>query len=89
MVITYGVTPAGVAPLYDLMMHARGLPFLEARPERFMRHLTAKEACGGPPVAFQRVERVGTVLQALQQTSHNGFPVVQRRAACSTSWLKL
>lgn len=70
--------PAGVKPIYDLIMDTTKMPYLEAQPERFLRNLMVREACGQPPVTFQRVERIGNIWEALKGTQHHGFAVVQR-----------
>lgn len=56
----------GVRPIYDMQMAARGLPFLEPSPDSFLRHITAKECCGRPPVTLQRVEKVRGWLCSVQ-----------------------
>lgn len=48
----------GIKPIYEVQMEIKGLPFLQPQPEAFMRHITAKECCGRPPVTFNRVEKV-------------------------------
>lgn len=48
----------GVRPIYEVATATKGLPFLQPQPEPFMRHITAKECCGHPPVTFNRVEKV-------------------------------
>jgi chloride channel 7 len=66
----------GVKPMYEMQMELKHLPFLQPAPERFMRHITAAESCGRPPVTMQRVERVRTLLAKLGSCQHNGFPVM-------------
>ncbi|KAG2496165.1 hypothetical protein HYH03_005767 [Edaphochlamys debaryana] len=68
----------GIKPIYEVQMDVKGLPFLQPQPEAFMRHITAKECCGKPPVAFNRVEKVRSLVDALRSTGHNGFPVLGR-----------
>jgi hypothetical protein len=65
----------GVKPVYDSLIEVKDLPYLDPDPEPLMRHITAAEAAGRPPVTFQRVERVAVLLSVLQSTRHNGFPV--------------
>lgn len=48
----------GIKPVYEVQMAVKGLPFLQPQPEAFMRHISAKECCGRPPVTFNRVEKV-------------------------------
>ncbi|KAI8468319.1 MAG: chloride channel [Monoraphidium minutum] len=66
----------GVKPIYESLMDAKALPFLEPSSDALMRHITAAEACGRPAVAFRRVERVAVVVGTLQATRHSAFPVV-------------
>ncbi|GLC67770.1 hypothetical protein PLESTF_000605500 [Pleodorina starrii] len=70
----------GIKPVYEVQMSVKGLPFLQPQPEAFMRHITAKECCGRPPVTFNRVEKVRSLVEALRSTLHNGFPVMGRGA---------
>lgn len=64
--------------IYEIILHLKGLPFLEAHPEPWMRNLTVGElACVKPPVVNLRgVEKVGRIVDALKNSTHNGFPVV-------------
>ncbi|CAK9189972.1 unnamed protein product [Sphagnum troendelagicum] len=62
--------------LYHLHVQIKDIPFLEAHPLPFMRHLTARDAITGPLVWFSVIERVGTILEVLHTTKHNAFPVV-------------
>ena len=66
----------GVKPVYESLIEVKNLPFLDNSPDGLMHHVTAAEACGKPPVTFQRVERVFTLLNTLKTTTHNGFPVI-------------
>lgn len=62
--------------VYDQIVQLKGLPYLEAHAEPYMKHLVAGDAVSGPLVTFSGVEKVETVLHALQSTGHNGFPVI-------------
>ncbi|KAJ9530379.1 hypothetical protein QJQ45_000747 [Haematococcus lacustris] len=66
----------GVAPLYNEQMRLKGLPFLAPSPSPVLRHISAKECCGRPPVAFNQVEQVGHLVAVLKACHHNGFPVM-------------
>ncbi|KAG2444895.1 hypothetical protein HXX76_001631 [Chlamydomonas incerta] len=68
----------GIKPIYEVQMEVKGLPFLQPQPEAFMRHITAKECCGRPPVTFNRVEKVRSIVETLRSNGHNGFPVLHR-----------
>ncbi|KAI3707806.1 hypothetical protein L2E82_36650 [Cichorium intybus] len=62
--------------VYDQIVIMKGLPFLEAHAEPYMRHLVAGDVVSGPLITFSGVEKVGNVLHSLRMTSHNGFPVI-------------
>lgn len=62
--------------VYDQIVHMKGLPYLEAHAEPYMRHLTAGDVVTGPLVTFAGIEKVGNIVQVLRNTKHNGFPVI-------------
>ncbi|KAI3445553.1 hypothetical protein Pfo_002218 [Paulownia fortunei] len=62
--------------VYDQIVKLKGLPYMEAHAEPYMRHLAAGDVCSGPLITFSGVEKVGNILHALQVTRHNGFPVI-------------
>ncbi|KAK9996785.1 hypothetical protein SO802_021471 [Lithocarpus litseifolius] len=62
--------------VYDQILKIKGLPYLEAHAEPYMRHLVARDVVSGPLVTFSGVEKVGNILHALRTTGHNGFPVI-------------
>ncbi|XP_048557594.1 chloride channel protein CLC-c-like [Triticum urartu] len=62
--------------VYDQIVVMKGLPFMEAHAEPYMRHLVASDVVSGPLISFSGVEKVGNIVHALRITGHNGFPVV-------------
>lgn len=62
--------------VYDQIVKMKGLPFMEAHGEPYMRHLVARDVVSGPLVSFSGVEKVGNIIHALKMTGHNGFPVI-------------
>ncbi|XP_068647498.1 chloride channel protein CLC-c-like [Aristolochia californica] len=62
--------------VYDQIVKMKGLPYLEAHAEPYMRQLIVRDVVTGPIIHFAGVEKVGNILQALRMTGHNGFPVV-------------
>lgn len=62
--------------VYDQIVQIKGLPYLEAHTEPYMRHLVAKDVVSGPLISFSGVEKVGNILHTLKITKHNGFPVI-------------
>ncbi|KAK9293137.1 hypothetical protein L1049_021123 [Liquidambar formosana] len=62
--------------VYDQIVKLKGLPYMEAHAEPYMRHLVASDVVSGPLVTFSGIEKVGNILHALRTTAHNGFPVI-------------
>ncbi|KAJ9557304.1 hypothetical protein OSB04_011918 [Centaurea solstitialis] len=62
--------------VYDQIVRMKGLPFLEAHAEPYMRHLVTGDVVSGPLITFSGVEKVGNIVHSLRLTSHNGFPVI-------------
>ncbi|KAF5469682.1 hypothetical protein F2P56_013737 [Juglans regia] len=62
--------------VYDQILKIKGLPYMEAHAEPYMRHLVARDVITGPLVTFSGIEKVGNILHALKTTGHNGFPVI-------------
>nr|UTD53585.1 chloride channel B [Casuarina glauca] len=64
--------------IYEIILHLKGLPFLDAHPEPWMRNLTVGELVDAKPpvVILQGVEKVARIVDVLRNTTHNGFPVV-------------
>lgn len=64
--------------IYEIILELKGLPFLDANPEPWMRNLTVGELADAKPpvVTLHGVEKVSRVVEVLKNTTHNGFPVV-------------
>ncbi|XP_061370262.1 chloride channel protein CLC-b-like [Gastrolobium bilobum] len=64
--------------IYEIILHLKGLPFLDANPEPWMRNITVGELLDVKPavVTLQGVEKVENIVNALKDTTHNGFPVM-------------
>lgn len=62
--------------VYDQIVKMKGLPYMEAHAEPYMRHLVAGDVVSGPLITFNGVEKVGNIVHALRLTGHNGFPVI-------------
>eukprot|EP00658_Telonema_sp_P-2_P036652 TRINITY_DN26467_c0_g1_i1.p1 TRINITY_DN26467_c0_g1~~TRINITY_DN26467_c0_g1_i1.p1 ORF type:complete len:529 (+),score=107.12 TRINITY_DN26467_c0_g1_i1:310-1896(+) len=65
--------------IYDVHCGLKFAPILEEQPESFMRHLKARDVMSKDVVSFSAVERVGYIVEALQNSTHNAFPVILRR----------
>jgi chloride channel 7 len=66
--------------IYEIILDLKGLPFLEPKPETWMKDLTVGELAAAKPraVTLQVVEKVSTIVEVLRSTAHNGFPVLDR-----------
>ncbi|KAL0670092.1 hypothetical protein Bca4012_032796 [Brassica carinata] len=64
--------------IYEIILHLKGLPFLEANPEPWMRNLTVGELVDAKPpvITLRGVEKVANIVDALRNTTHNAFPVL-------------
>ncbi|KAF3790176.1 Chloride channel protein [Nymphaea thermarum] len=62
--------------VYDQIVRMKGLPYLEAHAEPYMKHLAAGDVVSAPLITFSGVERVSEVVHALRFSGHNAFPVV-------------
>ncbi|KAK7281250.1 hypothetical protein RIF29_09055 [Crotalaria pallida] len=64
------------ANIYDLIMKAKGFPYLETHAEPYMRQLTVGEVVTGPLQIFHAIEKVRNIVFVLKTMGHNGFPVI-------------
>lgn len=64
--------------IYEIILELKGLPFLDANPEPWMRNLTVRELADAKPpvVTLNGIEKVARVVDVLRNTTHNGFPVI-------------
>ncbi|KAJ4831123.1 hypothetical protein Tsubulata_000654 [Turnera subulata] len=64
--------------IYEIILELKGLPFLDAHPEPWMRNLTVGELVDAksPVVTLCGVEKVSRIVDVLKNTTHNAFPVV-------------
>ncbi|XP_030548726.1 putative chloride channel-like protein CLC-g isoform X2 [Rhodamnia argentea] len=76
LLVSKTVADAFDSNIYDLIMKAKGFPFLEAHAKPFMRQLTVGDVVKGPLQLFHGIEKVGNVVHVLRTTIHNGFPVI-------------
>ncbi|GLU11465.1 hypothetical protein SLE2022_282060 [Rubroshorea leprosula] len=68
--------------IYEIILELKGLPFLDANPEPWMRNLTVGELADAKPpvVALSGIEKVSRIVDVLKNTTHNGFPIVDEGA---------
>lgn len=76
LLISKTVADAFNGNIYDLIMTLKGLPYLEAHSEPYMRQLTVGDVVTGPLQILHGIEKVSNVVHALKSTEHNGFPVI-------------
>lgn len=74
--ISKTVADAFNANIYDIIMKAKGLPYLETHAEPYMRQLSVGDVVTGPLQTFNGVEKVCNIVFILRTTGHNGFPVI-------------
>ncbi|KAF2305945.1 hypothetical protein GH714_009075 [Hevea brasiliensis] len=78
LLITKTVGDSFNPSVYEIILHLKGLPFLDANPEPWMRNLTVGELAEAesPVVTLCGVEKVSLIVDVLKNTTHNGFPIV-------------
>ncbi|CAN9505211.1 unnamed protein product [Ophioblennius macclurei] len=66
--------------LYDIHIKLQSVPFLHWEAPATSHWLTAREVMSSPVTCLNRLEKVGTIVDILSNTStnHNGFPVVEQ-----------
>ena len=64
--------------MYDMQIHLKEMPFLEGSLHSLglLNYHPISDIMSTNPVTIREVEKVGRVLEILQHTKHNGFPVV-------------
>nr|XP_043614679.1 chloride channel protein CLC-a-like [Erigeron canadensis] len=64
--------------IYEIILDLKGLPFLEAHPEPWMRNINVGELADikPPVVTLSGIEKVGRIVDVLRNTTHNAFAVV-------------
>ncbi|XP_076839677.1 H(+)/Cl(-) exchange transporter 7 isoform X2 [Brachyhypopomus gauderio] len=69
--------------LYDIHIKLQSVPFLHWEAPATSHWLTAREVMSSPVTCFNRLEKVGTIVDVLSNTAtnHNGFPVIVRAGA--------
>uniref|UniRef100_A0A8C5H579 Chloride channel protein n=1 Tax=Gouania willdenowi TaxID=441366 RepID=A0A8C5H579_GOUWI len=68
--------------LYDIHIKLQSVPFLHWEAPATSHWLTAREVMSSPVTCLNKIEKVGTIVDILSNTStnHNGFPVVVQPA---------
>ncbi|XP_059432118.1 putative chloride channel-like protein CLC-g isoform X2 [Corylus avellana] len=76
LLVSKTVADAFNGNIYDLIMKAKGFPYLETHAEPYMRQLTVGDIVTGPLQLFNGIEKVSNIVHVLRTTKHNGFPVI-------------
>ncbi|KAA3490627.1 Voltage-gated chloride channel family protein isoform 1 [Gossypium australe] len=76
LLVSKTVADAFNGNIYDLIMKAKGFPYLEAHVEPYMRQLTVADVVTGPLQVCHGNEKVGNIVHILKTTNHQGFPVI-------------
>lgn len=84
LLISKTVADAFNGNIYDLIMKAKGFPYLETHVEPYMRQLTVGDVVTAPLQRFHGIEKVGNVVHVLRATRHNGFPVIDEHPLSET-----
>lgn len=65
--------------IYDIHIELKEIPLLEWEPDPILRKYKAHHVMASPVVTFSRIDRVSSIFWALNHTSHNGFPVLDKQ----------
>ncbi|PPR86366.1 hypothetical protein GOBAR_AA34318 [Gossypium barbadense] len=76
LLVSKTVADAFNGNIYDLIMKAKGFPYLEVHVEPYMRQLTVADVVTGPLQVCHGNEKVGNIVHILKTTNHQGFPVI-------------
>ncbi|XP_019103572.2 chloride channel protein CLC-b [Beta vulgaris subsp. vulgaris] len=73
--------------IYEIILELKGLPFLDANPEPWMRNISVGELADVKPplVSLRGLEKVSRIVDVLKNTTHNGFPVIDDDVTIPTS----
>ncbi len=64
--------------IYDEYIELVHIPLLPWKPFFWMRKYKAKDVMCSSPTVFHELESVQTIYTAMQEDSHNGYPVVDK-----------
>ncbi|MEQ2172657.1 H(+)/Cl(-) exchange transporter 7, partial [Goodea atripinnis] len=80
-----------VVGLYDIHIKLQSVPFLHWEAPATSHWLIAREVMSSPVTCLNRIEKVGTIVDILSNTStnHNGFPVVVQVSADDEVFVEL
>jgi chloride channel 7 len=66
--------------MYDMQIHLKEMPFLEGTMHSLgmLNYHPISQIMAQPVITLREVEKVGKVMEILQTTNHNGFPIVNK-----------
>jgi hypothetical protein len=66
--------------IYDMILESKQLPFIESTLHTLglLNQNPITEIMASPVVTFTEIDKVGHVYDILKQTTHNGFPIIDR-----------
>ena len=64
--------------IYDELLELKGIPFLEPHPPHYTFLTGVVDIMNSNVVCLKEVESLKKIVEVLQTTSHNGFPVVKK-----------
>lgn len=70
--------------LFDMHIQLSGTPLLDWEPPAKTKKLSAHQIMTSPVVVFKEREKVGNIIDALHNTEHHGFPVVDMNETIAT-----
>ncbi|XP_008457165.1 putative chloride channel-like protein CLC-g [Cucumis melo] len=76
LLISKTVADAFNSNIYNLIMKAKGFPYLEGHVEPYMRQLKVADVLTSPLQLLNGIEKVCNVVNVLRMTSHHGFPII-------------
>jgi chloride channel 7 len=67
-------------PMYDMQIHLKGMPFLEGSLHSLgmLNYHPISHIMAQPVITLNEIEKVRRVMEVLNTTTHNGFPVVNK-----------
>ena len=67
-------------PMYDMQIHLKGMPFLEGSLHSLgmLNYHPISHIMAQPVITLNEVEKVRRVMEVLNTTTHNGFPIVNK-----------
>jgi len=78
--ISFGVGRLFNRSIYSLALVSKSVPFLVETVPRFNQDLKAEAVMSRPVHSLSKRAKIGEIAEALRDTNHNGFPIVENNA---------